>query len=127
MDTQTLETLIERRDESIHDLGRYLPTTLASVLDGHKVTLFDSVSLRKVDEIQTSPDAWERHAGGWGYEDVSKRRIIIAVEDSDTEQYFMLDVYFDSWDNGEVDRWVVKNISEAQQVPVEKYEWKVLW
>lgn len=127
MDIQTLETLIDHRDESIRDLGRYLPTTLASIIDGHKVTLFDSVSLRKIDEVPISPDAWTDYSGGWGYEDVSKRRIIVAVEDSDIEQYFMLDVYFDSWDNGEVDQWVVKNVNEAQRVPVEKYEWKVSW
>ena len=124
MDTQTLERLIEKRDETVRDLGRFMPTTLASVLDGQAVTLFDGIVMRKIEDEYKHRD---RDADGWYYSDVTEKTLIAAVKDNDIEQYFKFDVYYDSWDNGEPDEWKIREIEEVQKVPVEKYEWKVVY
>lgn len=124
MDTQTLQSLIEKRDETVRDLGRFMPTTLASVLDGQRVTLFDGITMQKIED-EYKPR--ECDTDGWCYSDVSERVLVASVKDNDVEQYFKFDVYYNSWDNGEPDEWKIRDVTEVQRIPIEKYEWKEVY
>lgn len=121
MDSQTLERLIEKRDETVRDLGRFLPTTIKSLLDGQKVTLFDGIVVSKIDEEfkgrrDTNND--------WYTEDLDRRELVLSVVDNDVEQFFKMEVYYDSWDNGVPDEWKIDETVEVQKVPVQKFVWK---
>lgn len=121
MDSQTLERLIEKRDETVRDLGRFLPSTISSLLDGQKVTLFDGIVVSKIDEEFKARGG---PSNGWYAEDLDRRELVLSVVDNDVEQFFKMGVYYDSWDNGDPDEWKIDETVEVQKVPVQKFVWK---
>lgn len=121
METEVVIDLIQRRDQTIRDLDRYLPNTMKTILDGGMVTLFDGITMRKIEATPIPQDPSDY------YNDSRKEVVVFAVKNNDTEEYFRVLVEYDSWDNGQPDEWTLRaGMEKVQKVPVERYEWKVV-
>jgi len=108
MDGETLRSEIEDRDDRISQIDSFLPKTLESLID-HQIVTLKSGPVYREEWVEIPADSWSYTRTG---------ELIIRFND----QYFKLDVRFDSWDEY---AWCLRgSINEVRKVPVQRMTWE---
>lgn len=89
--------------------------------NGKVITLSDGSSLKMVvdrlfkfvADYDGEPASYDPE---WGYGSGAEgKRVLAEHTDKDgTKTYFKISMYYDSWDNGYSDEWVVSNVSDVE-------------
>lgn len=116
MDADLLRREINHRDERVKDIDGFLPNTLSS-LEEHKMIKIPQGFIWCQEFVDTQED------DSWGSTTRQAEMVIrFTPHGEGDDQYFKLDLKFDSWEDREW--YIYGDIKEVRQVPVQRMIWE---